>query len=173
MGRQVADWFVTQAKQHSGFEVELVDLAEVDLPLLDEPYEPTERRYQHQHTRDWSATIDASDAFVLVMPEYNNGFNAPLKNAIDYLYHEWRYKPVGFVSYGMSSSGLRAVNMIKQVVTNFPLLPVPATVSIPLRTNLDQDGVLQPTAHMGSNATAMLDELLRLAPALAGLRSPS
>lgn len=170
VGRQIADWFAAHARGHGGFDVHIADLAEVDLPLLDEPYEPAERRYQHRHTRDWSATIDTADGFVFVMPEYNNGFTAPLKNAIDYLAHEWRYKPVGFVGYGMSSSGLRAVGMIKQVVTNFPMVPVAETVSISLRDSLDDTGRFQPTDRMAAVATAMLDQLERLGAALEPVR---
>jgi NAD(P)H-dependent FMN reductase len=170
-GRGIAEWFAARAGQHGGFQVQIVDLAEVNLPLLDEPHHPSLRRYVHQHTRDWSATIDAADAFVLVMPEYNFGFNAPLKNAIDYLYREWQYKPVGFVSYGMTSAGLRAVQMIKQVVTTLKMVPVTDAVAIHLRQSLDADGQLQPDELMESNANAMLDELERLAPALAPLRA--
>jgi NAD(P)H-dependent FMN reductase len=62
----------------------------------------------HEHTKRWSATVAAADAVVFVMPEYNRTFTAPLKNALDYLYYEWNYKPVGLVSYGGVSGGLRA-----------------------------------------------------------------
>lgn len=72
-------------------------------------------------------------AFVFVMPEYNYGFSAPLKNAIDYLYTEWQYKPVGFVSYGMASGGLRAVQVIKQVVTTLKMMPANEAVTVFLR----------------------------------------
>src|SRR5699024_11872745 len=69
-------------------------------------------------------TRRSSDLFVFVMPEYNYGYNAPLKNAIDYLHNEWHYKPVGFVSYGGVSAGTRAVQMVKQVVTTLRMTPV-------------------------------------------------
>ncbi len=100
VGLPVARWFEAQAIAHGGFDVEVADLAELKLPLMDEPNHPRLHTYVHQHTRDWSALVDASDAFVFVMPEYNNGYTAPLKNAIDYLHDEWFYKPVGLVSYG-------------------------------------------------------------------------
>jgi NAD(P)H-dependent FMN reductase len=89
----------------------------VDLPLFDEPHHPMLHTYVHQHTKDWSATVERAVAFVFVMPEYNYGFNAALKNAIDYLPVEWQYKPVGFVSYGGLAGGTRAVQMIKQVIS--------------------------------------------------------
>jgi NAD(P)H-dependent FMN reductase len=171
VGAQVADWFVPIAREHGGFEVRVVDLAELNLPFLDEPEPAVEGRgYVHEHTRRWSAITDAADAFVFVMPEYNTGYSAPLKNAIDYLYEEWAYKPVAFVSYGMSSAGLRAVNMIKQVVTNLRMMPVSDPVSIPLRQALDADGRLVPTPRMDQAATDLLDELRRLSGALSTLR---
>jgi NAD(P)H-dependent FMN reductase len=102
-GEPIAEWFVARAKAHGAFEVELVDLAEVDLPFMDEPNHPRLRRYTHEHTKAWSARVDAADAFVFVTPEYNYGFTAPLKNAIDFLHFEWQHKPVGFVSSSRSS----------------------------------------------------------------------
>ncbi len=118
----------------------------------------------------WSETVDAADAFVFVMPEYNYGFNTPLKNAIDFLYHEWQYKPVGFVSYGMTAAGTRAVQMIKQVVTTLKMYPLNEAVAIPLRQRL-VDGELQPDEGMDGAAVSLLDELHRTAVALAPLRS--
>lgn len=172
-GRQIADWFSQTADRHGGFELRIIDLAEVNLPFLDEPHHPAEGRYLHEHTRRWSAMTAEADAFVFVMPEYNYGFSAPLKNAIDYLYHEWQYKPVAFVSYGMTSAGLRAVQMIKQVVTTLKMMPVTEAVSIPLRQALDPEGRLVPTAVMDQTATAMLDELRRLTAAFATVRTPA
>ena len=77
---------------HGHFAVEVVDLAEVNLPMFNEPRHPRLRQYEYQHTKDWSATISRADAFIFVIPEYNYGFNAATKNAIDYLNHEWQYK---------------------------------------------------------------------------------
>lgn len=172
VGPTVADWFTAQVHRDLGFEVEVVDLADVGLPLLDEPHHPSERRYLHEHTRRWSATVNAADAFVLVMPEYNVGFNAALKNALDYLYVEWHHKPVGFVSYGMTSAGLRAVEMIKPVLVSLKMAPVHDAVSIPLRSRLDADGVLHPDQVMREAAQLLLAELRVLADALASRRAP-
>src|SRR5205823_11451779 len=94
----VTPWVADLAARHGGFDVEIADLAEIGLPFLDEPEHPSERAYRHQHTKDWSATVDAADAFVIVTAEYNRGITAPLKNALDYLDGEWHAKPVGFVS---------------------------------------------------------------------------
>jgi NAD(P)H-dependent FMN reductase len=170
LGLPVARWFAEHAREHAGFEVQLVDLAEVALPLLDEPHHPSQRDYVHHHTGQWSSIVDAADAFVFVMPEYNYGFNAALKNAIDYLYFEWQYKPLGFVSYGNTSGGLRAVQMIKQVVTTLKMMPIPESVAIHYVGQHIEDGRFVATEAMESAAKAMLDELGRLTPALGALR---
>ena len=109
IGPVVGDWFVQQAKAHGAFDVEVTDLAELNLPFHDEPNHPMTGHYEHEHTREWSRIVDAADAIVFVMPEYNYSFSAPLKNALDYLNREWAYKPVAFVSYGGISGGMRAV----------------------------------------------------------------
>jgi NAD(P)H-dependent FMN reductase len=128
---------------------------------------PRLRRYVHQHTKDWSAAVDRAEAFVFVMPEYNGGFNAALKNALDYPHTEWEYKPVGFVSYGGVSAGTRAVQMIKQVVTTLKMVPIVEAVYIPFVANfLNAEGVIEPNVIMESAAKTMLDELARFANAL-------
>lgn len=171
VGLPVAQWFHERALAHGVFDLDLVDLAELNLPFMDEPNHPRLRQYTHQHTRDWSARVDAADAFVFVMPEYNYGFNAPLKNAMDYLQHEWAYKPVGFVSYGGVAAGTRAVQMIKLVVTTLKMTPLFEAVSIPfVQQFLDENGQVQANEVMENAATAMLHELSRMVPALAPLR---
>lgn len=100
VGRQVADEIVQMALLRSEAEVALVDLAEVDLPWMDEPKQPSRGDYQHQHTRDWAAQVAALDAVIVVSAQYNGGYPAPLKNAIDTLYAEWNDKPILLVTYG-------------------------------------------------------------------------
>lgn len=104
----VARWVYGLAKERRDAEFELVDIADHDLPLLDEPVPPSLGRYTHQHTKKWAETIDSFDAYVFVTPEYNHSTSGALKNAVDYLYREWNNKPAGFVSYG-SAGGARAV----------------------------------------------------------------
>ena len=96
-GIAVARWVQQLAEAHGGFDVELVDLAEVALSVFDEPNHPRLRRYEHQHTKDWSATVERADAYVFVTPEYNHSFPASVKNALDYLSLEWADKPAGLV----------------------------------------------------------------------------
>ncbi|MDA8148699.1 MAG: NAD(P)H-dependent oxidoreductase [Actinomycetota bacterium] len=173
VGPVVADWFTRRATDHGGFDVEIADLAAIDLPMMDEPNHPVLGRYTKPHTVAWSGTVDAADAFVFVHPEYNYGYTAPLKNAIDYLHREWRYKPVGLVSYGGVSGGTRAAQMLKQVVTTVKMMPIPEAVSIPfVAQRIGDDGRFQPDTAMEEGATAMLDELARWAGSLASLRRP-
>jgi NAD(P)H-dependent FMN reductase len=171
VGLPVGEWFAERARAHAGFELEVIDLAELALPFMDEPNHPRFHKYTHQHTKDWSAQVEAADAFVFVTPEYNYGFTAPLKNAIDYLHVEWQYKPVGFVSYGGVAAGTRAVQQLKQVVTTLKMTPIFEAVSIPFVAQfIDDEGELQANETMENAATAMLDELVRVAAALAPLR---
>jgi len=171
VGLPVAEWFRERAEEHGGFAVGLVDLAELQLPLLDEASHPRLRLYTQQHTHDWSAMVDDADAFVFVTSEYNYGYPAALKNAIDYLHHEWQYKPVGFVSYGGVAAGTRAVQQLKQVVGAVRLVAVVEAVNIPFVAQfIDDHGVLQANDVMEQAARAMLDEVVRVQAALAPLR---
>ena len=174
VGLPVGQWFDAVAREHGGFAVRFVDLAEIDLPLVDEPNHPRLAQYTHAHTRAWSEIVSAADAFAFVTPEYNYGFNAPFKNAVDYLFHEWAYKPAGFVSYGGVSGGLRGVQMAKQVLTTLKVMPITEAVSVPFVAQfIDDDGTFRPNDVIEASATAMLDELVRWAGALAVLREPA
>jgi NAD(P)H-dependent FMN reductase len=170
-GLPIAEWFVDRARAHGGFDIEVADLAEIALPFMDEPNHPRLRRYHHQHTKDWSARIDRADAVVMVTPEYNYGYPAALKNAIDYLHDEWRDKPVGFVSYGGVAAGTRAVQQLKQVVTTLRMVPVVESVNIPSFAQFLDDGRVQANEVMETSADAMIDELARLEGALRPLRA--
>jgi NAD(P)H-dependent FMN reductase len=170
VGKAVGDWFIDQARAHGTLEVQVADLAQINLPLLDEPHHPFLQQYQHEHTKQWASRIAGSDAIVFVTPEYNYGMPAAGKNAIDYLYHEWGQKPVGFVSYGGSSGGIRAVQMFKQVVTTVGLYPMGATVSIPFIGEKVETGTFTANDDEREASTALLDELAKTAPVMAQLR---
>ncbi|MDX6741194.1 NAD(P)H-dependent oxidoreductase [Actinocorallia sp. A-T 12471] len=163
IGSAFAEWFTGLAEKHGAFDVETIDLAEVGLPFLDEPNHPKLRQYTHQHTLDWSATVERADAYVLVTPEYNYGYSAVLKNALDFLCHEWADKPVGFVSYGGVGAGVRAVQQLKQVVTTLRMVPVLESVNIPFAWGKLAEGRVAPEdAALDQSAELMLDELARL-----------
>jgi NAD(P)H-dependent FMN reductase len=173
-GPAVAAWFEQLALAHGQFEIERIDLKDVNLPLLDEAEHPRLRKYQHEHTKAWSASVAKADAFVFVTPEYN--FSAPpsLLNAIDFLFHEWAYKPVGFVSYGGVSGGLRSVQMTKLAVTALKMMPLPEAVTLPMFSSLIDpvSGAFVAPELQAQAGKAMLDELLRWTNALAVLRTP-
>lgn len=171
-GLSIGQWIAAAARANGGFEVDVLDLAEINLPMMDEPSHPRLRQYAHAHTIEWSERVAALDAFVIVMPEYNFGFTAPLKNAIDYLFQEWAYKPAGLVSYGGVSGGLRAAQMIKQVLTTLKIVPLSEAVAIPIYTQyITDEGLFVPNESLSSQATAMFGELQRWAHALQPLRA--
>jgi NAD(P)H-dependent FMN reductase len=170
-GQPIAEWFIDRARSHGGFEVEVADLAEIRLPLMEEPNHPRLREYTSKHTREWSARIDRADAIVFITPEYNYGYPATIKNAIDYLHQEWKDKPAGFVSYGGIAAGTRAVQQLKQVITTLKMVPVMENVNIPFHAQFVRDGRFHANDVLEQAATAMLDELLRLDGALHLLRA--
>jgi NAD(P)H-dependent FMN reductase len=173
IGRPIGDWFTGVAREHGGFEVEEADLAELDLPLFDEPNHPRFRNYVHDHTKAWSAVVDAADAFVFITPEYNHSYPASLKNAFDYLNNEWRHKPLGFVSYGGIAAGTRAVQAFKPVAAALTMLVAQNLVNIAWVGQKLKDGVFVEDDDVRAAANAMLDELLHLHSGLSVLRQPA
>lgn len=170
----VARWFTEAVELEAsrrGCILDVADLAEIALPFLDEPAHPSSGNYVHAHTRAWSHRVAAADAFVVVTPEYNYGMPAVLKNALDFLYHEWAWKPVAFISYGNTSAGTRSVQMTKQVVTTLRMVPIGATIALRIADALSGQ-------HLNSNpeleqaATQLFDELTRVATTLQQLRRP-
>jgi len=172
-GQPIAEWFTDRARVHGGFDVEVADLAKIRLPLMEEPNHPVLRQYTHPHTHEWSARIDRADAIVFVTPEYNYGYPATIKNAIDYLHQEWQDKPAGFVSYGGVGAGTRAVQQLKQVITTLKMVPVFDSVNIPFHPQFIRDGQFHANDTLEKAATDMLNELLRLDGALRTLRADS
>lgn len=170
VGKPVADWYVQRASKLDLFDVELIDLAEINLPFFDEPKHPKLNDYQHEHTRSWSRTIRRGDAYVFVTPEYNHGFNAVLKNAIDFLHTEWAFKPAGIISYGGVAAGTRAAQMLKPVLSALKVQVASEAVNIPFVAEFVQDGVLHANAVMDSASDAMTIELHRLAEYTSALR---
>jgi NAD(P)H-dependent FMN reductase len=171
-GLPVGTWFEGVAREHGDFDVTVADLKEIDLPLMTEPNHPRMKKYTQPKTWAWSERVEAADAFVFVMPEYNYGATAPLINAIDYLSQEWRHKPVGLVSYGGVSGGLRGAQHIKQKVTTLGMMPLPQGVTIQFVNDNIEDGVFQPNEAQVSSAGDMLDALRKWESALHTMREP-
>ena len=170
-GLPIGRWAAETAAKHGGFDVELVDLEEMRLPLLDEPHHPRMRRYMKDHTLRWSKKVSVADAFVFVTPEYNYGPPPSLLNAIDFLHDEWAYKPVAFVSYGGVAAGLRSVQALKQVVTTLRMVPIPEGVAIPFVFEHLSPSGLQLPPRVTASVGPMVDELLRWTNALEELRN--
>ena len=171
-GPAVGAWMQQAALAHGAFNVELVELASFNLPVYDEAEHPRLRKYAREHTKRWSATIERADAFVFVTPEYDFSAPASLVNALQYLYHEWTYKPVGFASYGGDAGGVRSVQVTKQLVTTLKMVPLVEAVALPLfAQQIDvETGVFSPGEKADTSAKAMLDELHRWAVALQRMR---
>lgn len=172
VGPAVAAWFTGHARAADTFDIEVIDLVDVALPLLDEPNQPGEQKYLHEHTKKWSATITRADAVVFVIPEYNASLNAATKNALDYLYVEWHYKPLGVVSYGGISGGLRAAQTLKQVGAALKMIVMQDTVMIPRVSSMLSDAPADP-ALAASAALANTALAASSAPANTALAASS
>lgn len=171
VGPAVARWFHDYAQRHGKFDCDLVDLAEFDLPVYDEPHHPRLQKYQNEHTKLWSASVAAADAYVFVTPEYNFNPTPAFVNALDYVYKEWNYKPCGFVSYGGVSGGLRAVQAERLLVTALKMMPMMEGVPIPaVGKQIDDDGRFTSNELIEKSAETMLEELLRWAEGLRAVR---
>ena len=171
IGPGVAKWFHDFAVEHGKFDAHLVDLADFNLPILDEPEHPSRRKYQHEHTSKWSASAGEADAFVFVMPEYNYGPPPSLLNALDYLFWEWQYKAVGLVGYGGISGGGRSTHAIKPTIVSLKMMPIPETVWLPNVFQQLKDGAFSANEFNEQGASALLNELIKWTEALASLRS--
>lgn len=171
VGMSIGQWFEGYAKAHGGFDVSFVDLADFNLPVFDEPHHPRMKKYEHAHTKAWSASVESADAFVFVTPEYNFGPPPSLVNAMNYLVLEWQNKVAGFVSYGGVSGGLRATQSEKLMMTSFKIMPLPEQVMIPMfPQHLDAEKRFTPNDIHEASAKTMLDELVRWAGALKAMR---
>ncbi|MGW1934667.1 NADPH-dependent FMN reductase [Streptomyces sp. NPDC001919] len=153
----VTDWFRSRLAEREDFTVTVVDLAEINLPTsLSHDPSPAVRA----ELAKVSPVLEAADAYVVVTPEYNHSFPASLKNLIDRHYTEWQAKPVGFVSYGGISGGLRAVEQLRQVYAEMHAVTVRDTVSFHHAHGLfDADGRHKDPAAAEGAAKALLDQL--------------
>ena len=170
IGPLIARWFDAFARSHGAFDAHLIDLADFGLPVFDEPEHPMRHDYQHAHTRKWSESVNAADAFVFVTPEYNYGPPPSLLNALNYLALEWHYKPAGLVGYGGISAGGRSTHAIKPTLATLKMMPIPENVWLPNVFQQIRDGEFQSNEFNEQGATLVLDELVKWTTALAPLR---
>ena len=158
---QPARWLARLGESRRNARYNLVDIAEFNLPLLDEPKSATSQEYQNDHTKKFSEVISQADGFVFVTPEYNHSYSAALKNAVDYLYVEWSYKPVAFLSYGSMAGGSRAVEHLRVVVGELKMFDIREQVLLPnYWSGLDGEGNFQFTPQHEKAASVMFDSLV-------------
>lgn len=167
----IADWFLDHAAQHADFTVDVLDLGDPDTEL------PTALSYDpapavRDRLTKVSPRLAAADAFVVLTPEYNHSFPASIKNLIDWHFTEWQAKPVGFVSYGGMSGGLRAVEQLRQVFAEMHAVTVRDTVSFHnARGHFDEDGRHKDPTAADAAAKTMLDQIAWWAHALREAKS--
>jgi len=171
-GPIIAKWITEAAKAHGGFEVEFLDLGEINLPLMNEAVHPIMRQYEHEHTKQWSAKIDEADAFIFVTAEYDYSYPASLKNALEYLVHEWAYKPVGIVSYSAGAfAGVRAVMSLKSDLLSLKAIALHEMVNIPIvHQYINEENQFVPDEKLNTASTLMLNQLTRWAKGLKAIK---
>jgi NAD(P)H-dependent FMN reductase len=172
-GPVVAAWVAERARDHGAFYVDLVDLADADIPLVlpaDPPKFAGATYPRPSGMTDLTARLDAADAFILVTPEYNHSYPASLKAAIDWHFTQWTAKPVAFVSYGGASGGRHAVLHLENVLTELHAVTIRDGLAFPNYFASFEDGhPLDPQAIQ--HAKAMLEQLAWWAAALRTARA--
>lgn len=164
-GEAVAQWVHEQAAKRTDAIYELVDIADFDLPLLDEPVPPSQHRYSKDHTKRWAEKIASFDAFVFVTPEYNHSTSGALKNALDFLYVEWNNKAAAFVSYG-SAGGVRAVEHLRGIMAELQVADVRAAVALSLFEDFENFSSFKPRDVHQNSLKTMFDQLVGWGSAL-------
>jgi NAD(P)H-dependent FMN reductase len=161
LGERVARWVERHARLREDLAVEWIDLVDWIFPNYYHPL-PTrlaERNYSDQRERSWVDVVGRLDGVIIVTPEYNHGYPAGLKNALDYVYAGWNRKPVAFVSYGGTSGGVRAVQQLRQVAIELQMAPIRDEVNIPFVFRaLDERGEPKDEIHR-KRLEAMLTDL--------------
>ncbi len=171
-----ATWILERLAERPGVTAELLDLRDFPLPFFDDAMAPARRGNippSDSTVASWAEAIGRADAFVVIAPEYNHGYTAVLKNAIDHLYAEWVRKPIAFVSYG-SAGGARAIEQLRQVVIELEMAPIKHAVAIPvdILVKFMFEGIEDlDFSAADSAADAMIDDLLWWTDALTAARS--
>ncbi len=158
VGESVAKHVLKLAQSSKALEYSMIDLKEINLPMLNEPYPAAMSNYQYAHTKAWSKIVEGCDGFIIVTAEYNHGYPPAIKNALDYLYKEWNNKPLAFVSYGYSASGTRAIEQLRQVVSYLQLKPLWKDVGINLVTN-SKEGVFVTNEVVDTQLNGLIKDL--------------
>lgn len=170
-GPIVTQWIAALARQTENFNTQVLDLGEINLPMMDEPNHPSKKMYQHDHTKRWSEKIEDADAFIFVTAEYDHNYPAPLRNALEYLTHEWKYKPAGIVSYGGVSAGTRAMKSLQGDLVSLGILPLIEAVNFPFfNQNINQWNEFEASETSHVAAENMLTQLVRWTKGMKAVR---
>jgi len=167
---QVAEWVYGLAKKRDDAEYEIVDIADYNLPLLDESTPPSVGKYENEHTKRWAAKVASFDGYIFVTPEYNHSTSAAMKNALDFVYAEWNNKAAGFVSYG-SALGVRAVEHLRGVMAELQIADVRQQVMLSLFTDFENFSVFKPDVRHEKSLETLFEQVAAWAGALKGLRA--
>ncbi|MEL0625703.1 NADPH-dependent FMN reductase [Salinibacterium amurskyense] len=170
VNQSVAEWVLAQVSTRDDAEFELVNIADFDLPMLDEPYPAAYQNYQNDHTKAWSAKISEFDGFIFVAHEYNHTAGPVLVNALSFLNAEFNNKAAGFVSYG-SMGGVRAVEHLRGVLSELQVAHVQRSVMFSLFTDFENFSVFAPTEQNAGTLAPMVDQLTAWTRGMASVRT--
>lgn len=173
-----ANWIFGELKTRADVDAELLDLRDYPMPFFDEPKSPSTSKgnsYENPIVKKWAAKIAGADGFVIVSPEYNHGYPAVLKNALDYVYAEWNNKPVAFVSYG-SVGGGRVIEQLRSVAIELQMAPIRNAVHISGDVYMKAAGIGGPADSeafkpLTERAKGLFEQLIWWARALKTARS--
>lgn len=169
LNRQVAEWVVARGNEKGGAQYELVDIAEFNLPLLDEAFPAAYGNYQQDHTKAWAEAIAQYDGFVFVTPEYNHSVAPALANALSFLNAEWANKAAGIVSYG-SAMGARATEHLRGILSELQIAHVQKTGLFSLFTDFENFSTFAPTPQQAASVEPMFEQLVAWSAALETVR---
>jgi NAD(P)H-dependent FMN reductase len=164
-GEPIARWLADLVSERDDLACDVVALASFRLPFLTSATPPMQPDAREEAAQEWATTIAAADGYVFVVPEYNHGYPAAVKNALDHLFSEWSRKPIGFVSYGGAGGGVRATEQLRQVAVELDMVPVRHQVAIArVWAAVDDNGELREPPV--DDARLMLDDIAWWASAL-------
>jgi NAD(P)H-dependent FMN reductase len=169
VGEIVGSWVHEVAAKRGDAEFVLVDLADVNLPHLDEGLPPALGQYANEHTKKWAAVVASFDAYLFVTPEYNHSIPASLKSAIDFVHAEWNNKAAGFVSYGVAG-GVRAVEHLRLVMAELQVATVRTQLTLDSYRDFENFYDFKPSTQHEDTLNNLLDEMIAWGAALKPLR---
>ena len=173
---QIGKWVMSELSNNKEVEAELIDLKEWNLPFFDEAKSMMsikDEEISSDLIRDWGKKIAEADGYIIVTAEYNHGYPAVLKNALDHAYYEWHNKPIAFVAYGATVGGSRAVEQLRQVAIELQMAPISEAIYIPnIWSKLDKDGNIK-EENLRERFESMVKQLLWWTKALKEAREKS